>query len=947
MSSDGDEQFAMDQLTVTDHDLKKKSKFSYTRNFLLSLSELDVCKKLPSGFDQSLLSEFEDAPASVERPRIGGGPSLHGFRRNDYSSSPPTRGDSGSYSRGVHGRWDTRSSGRNSGRRFGQSRRSWQGPEHDGLLGSGSFPRPSGFASGASASKLRTNDHYQPNRSNEPYQPPRPYKAFPHSRRDTDSFNDETFGSSDSTSEDRAEEERKRRDAFELMRKEQQKVLQEKQKSNVESRKDEFDISSLIDDEKTEKGLVSKSNQLDGPMVVPAVNIESNKSTLQSQTPASRPLVPPGFSSSIVDKNSVTRSSAHPNSGIGDSELHMRPLHLKDSLILGGTSGNQEEKFGLVEQLGKGISSVSDQTDKLDISTKSVSSTFKNNAAVVTASKTGDISGHVLVEFMFFHQKYLILHIFPSFSSVMMAKQMINVQSSPPNSPTGSAKKVINLKGNHRMIFPQVGRPGDLLSLIVGSQSVDSQVSELNVLKHDTSSSPFQKAKLVDMDSSFSTSAALENPDQLNIVKKSGEAPSVLTCEDLEQSILSEICEKDKALPSPVKVVPDDGTEHLKPANDDQASHHLLSLLQIGPGVKKTDPSPTRDIGFSDNAPPTSIPIVESNAGKGPVGLETLFDQSFLKDLHLIGAPVSTQRGSIGSARLDGNGLPVSGIEDRFFPSTGDIEQRIRIKSGGTEGHLIGFDSSSEVRLPEEENLMGARLPINHENTMTGRSRPVLSLSSQDTPVDIAEKLGLLSSGFRDVNNSVLRGQEGPSFLRGPYDSREPNIPFNNPSAMNNRMNFMAQDGLIHHNSPPNQQYPGNNMVRPPFRQQSIEHTPAPHPMLQQMQRPGNFPPPQLLRSFPGGSTTLSPQSNHHGFMPEMNPMQGFPFNQQHQNFSGTRMPSRAAAVGGGSNHPEAFQKFLQMEVGLKPKQMHPYGSVAGRNQGLHGHELDMGFGFR
>lgn len=53
-------------------------------------------------------SEFEDA--SQDRQRIPG--SLSGFRRTEYGSSPPTRGDSGNYSRGIHGRWDSRSSGR-------------------------------------------------------------------------------------------------------------------------------------------------------------------------------------------------------------------------------------------------------------------------------------------------------------------------------------------------------------------------------------------------------------------------------------------------------------------------------------------------------------------------------------------------------------------------------------------------------------------------------------------------------------------------------------------------------------------------------------------------------------------------------------------------------------------------------------------------------------------
>lgn len=41
------------------------------------------------------------------------------------------------------------------------------------------------------------------------------FQATPHSRRETnDSFNDETFGSADTTSEDRAEEEKMRKGLF-------------------------------------------------------------------------------------------------------------------------------------------------------------------------------------------------------------------------------------------------------------------------------------------------------------------------------------------------------------------------------------------------------------------------------------------------------------------------------------------------------------------------------------------------------------------------------------------------------------------------------------------------------------------------------------------------------------------------------------------------------------
>lgn len=53
-------------------------------------------------------------------------------------------------------------------------------PEHDGLLGSGSFPRPSGYAAGISAAKVRANENYQLDKKNEPYQPPRSFKVkFP------------------------------------------------------------------------------------------------------------------------------------------------------------------------------------------------------------------------------------------------------------------------------------------------------------------------------------------------------------------------------------------------------------------------------------------------------------------------------------------------------------------------------------------------------------------------------------------------------------------------------------------------------------------------------------------------------------------------------------------------------------------------------------------------
>ncbi|EPS68078.1 hypothetical protein M569_06697, partial [Genlisea aurea] len=217
---------------------------SYTRQFLLSLRDLDVCKKLPSDFDESVLCEFEDSKQSYQdRQKVPGNRQFQCFRRNEYGSSPPSRGDSAIYSRGNYGKMGNRPSDQSdrdsdsqsdldseSGRLFSQqSRRSWHATEQDGLLGSGTLPRLSGCTSGVSAPRMKTFEQNQLRKSNGPYHPPpRTYKALPYSRRDTDAYNDETFGSKECSNENRVEEERRRRASFEQMRKEQQMTLQEK-----------------------------------------------------------------------------------------------------------------------------------------------------------------------------------------------------------------------------------------------------------------------------------------------------------------------------------------------------------------------------------------------------------------------------------------------------------------------------------------------------------------------------------------------------------------------------------------------------------------------------------------------------------------------------------------------------------------------------------------------
>ncbi|KAL6513172.1 hypothetical protein OROGR_020658 [Orobanche gracilis] len=99
-----------------------KPKLSYSRELLLSLSNLDSCKRLPSGFDESLKSDLEDALMRIpDRPRIPGSLPFHGFRRNEFGASPPTRVDAGTYSKGNYGKWESRSSMRGDRDRDSQS----------------------------------------------------------------------------------------------------------------------------------------------------------------------------------------------------------------------------------------------------------------------------------------------------------------------------------------------------------------------------------------------------------------------------------------------------------------------------------------------------------------------------------------------------------------------------------------------------------------------------------------------------------------------------------------------------------------------------------------------------------------------------------------------------------------------------------------------------------
>ncbi|KAK8588016.1 hypothetical protein V6N12_022475 [Hibiscus sabdariffa] len=1084
MSLENEEQHSLDQPADASKEYQKKSRISYTRDFLLSLSDLDVCKKLPPGFDKSILSEFEDT--LQDRQRVPG--TFSGYRRNEYSSSPPTRGESGNYSRGIPGRWDGRSGGKSDrdsdtqsdldsdhGRRHGnQSSRSWHGPEHDGLLGSGSFPRPSGFTAGASAPKFRPNDQYHLSKSNESYHPPRPYKAVPHSRREiNDSYNDETFGSTECTSEDRAEEERKRRASFESWRKEQQKAFQEK-KINPERRKDDFDISELLVDSKDDKRLANRSKETDAP--IPASNIISEKSSFPIQTPASRPLVPPGFASTVLENNFGTKTSMHSHSSqVGSFEIEGNLSGSKGSLLFNGISDDllakqskqheeetsSEQRFEskniyrLDNNKSANAPSFSSALDKFNETISKDSHIYKSssisevfvapgNSGITELDSKKLLADKMLTETS---QDGSTSILDKSFGSAVIADAGGSTNIVEPND--SNTDETWSLDSSHSSKFAHLflevkkpiddlspGKPKDFFLLIQGGEKGGSH--DRMDSKHVASNFPFQISEVANRHvRETSTSTGIVNSKQSwNITdgNNSAAVPAVLTCEDLEKSILLESTENDPSLPPAIEgwKIPDAKCEKQEVTVDNHASQHLLSMLQNKRSTKTIVSSANHDArslermqttetATIDMAPCGSIDTNSENAsGSGKsLTLEALFGSAFMKELQSVRAPASVQRGSIEPGRVDvfeSNRLPLNIADDSLLPSTDHVgsnranfeenilpfTQREQMNSDGIEGNLLGlndvpsavdlthfrvglgsklggFDRSAEIGLPEEDGLLGVSNPVKLQNFMAGSVKPEL-LSSQEAPIDVAEKLAALKAVFQD-ERPVVGGKEVPPFLPGHYDMREPDIPFHNhniqassphllpqfnnggplfhsldshPSNISSQMKFMDPEGIIHHDAPANHQCPAS-MLRPlhhPRSRLTGFDPPIHHPMSQQMHMPGNFPLPNLQPGFPGVAPP-PPHSNNQitGLLPELNPMHSFPLGHGHwqpqPNFAGLGMPP-GHDVGSGKHHPEALQRLIEMELRSKSMQMSPF-SASGHSQGegMYGHELDMGFQYR
>ncbi|KAG2610001.1 hypothetical protein PVAP13_4KG093000 [Panicum virgatum] len=1009
-----------------------KTRIVYSRDFLLSFGELEHCKKLPPGFDTALLSELQELSAGVLE------------RNKGYYSTPLGRSDgSGGYtysSRGGNsgGRWDTRSTGSSdrdgevpdreslaqAGRGGNQYRRNWQNTEHDGLLGSGGFPRPSGYT-GQLGSKDHGNAH-QPNRTSERYQPPRPYKAAPFSRKDIDSMNDETFGSSECSNEDRAEEERKRRASFELMRKEQHKAMQGKKNGpDILKENPSDDIISQLQTSTEKAGVKTKNGKLDGP-AVSSYQEDATKPSSVLLAPAARPLVPPGFANAFVDKKLQSQSSnisLEPKGRNTTAEANM----LTVARLGGRLEGNQlATEFTAFESKERGISdNVAIMGPKHTLPSGCVTSSPELASSILKG--TEDWEADVMDKYSIGKEgKSKSINPVRKDDSISILEQLFGNALSKGGSNVPTYVQSQSLKTDDDMVastLPETSKfarwfldedlkPAEdlssksLLSMIVKNENpgpeniIHAPPLSDTAVQNLSPRAPIDKFDSASKLHSFTSSTPADGILECNRSDIPVTVPVMMTCEDLEQTMLAQVESNSSSTQRNTtkehQVVVDEPVAMQKVSGDNHASQHLLSLLQKGTDNKGSS-SLSFQIGSVDEPQSVDANLMVNGAISGSdannkvdnastsgknLTLEALFGAAFMNELHSKDAPVSIRGSATGGPNefAETGETLLSSSHERYYP----VEQTLSfnnskdaavpkepgisysVVAGGQNQGNTSFDKKGlEIHLPEEDNLFTVNdsLPGQNSDILSSvRSSRVEGLLPGKAVDDLSYRLQSLVPGDAE-HIQVL----GPDALGShPRDQRLQVESQNLYHLLQGRPPMMAPRPMMDHIVNRNQQAPFD-MPQPmrhdphrsfPSNVNSMQHNlhgpgvphldpAAQHLMLQQMSMPGNFPPEGLPRGV------LPSQPVHHmaGYRPEIGNVNNFHVHPRQPNYGefGLMMPGPSGPEVRG-NHPEAFERLMQMEMSARSKQqqVHHQAMVSGPVPGgMYGHELDTKLRYR
>ncbi|ONI25407.1 hypothetical protein PRUPE_2G301400 [Prunus persica] len=230
MSSESEEQSLLARSESNTQEVAKHSRIAYTRDFMFSLEHLDAGKRLPGGIKPSILSELESHVSSQS------------CRASDCE------------------RWHGT-----------LPRCLLQNSLSVGLLGNDAVLGAYGLISGASAPKFQDNSPPLLHRSKEPFRPRFLSKAENHSGKSPwDLCKDETFGSSECLSE-KEEEEKARRDLFEVITEGHETAIQEKQKKNPNEHEENSKFVMFLED-----SAYSQRNKCEEHVISP-VSVENIK----------------------------------------------------------------------------------------------------------------------------------------------------------------------------------------------------------------------------------------------------------------------------------------------------------------------------------------------------------------------------------------------------------------------------------------------------------------------------------------------------------------------------------------------------------------------------------------------------------------------------------------------------------------------------------------------
>lgn len=359
------------------------------------------------------------------------------------------------------------------------------------------------------------------------------------------------------------------------------------------------------------------------------------------------------------------------------------------------------------------------------------------------------------------------------------------------------------LVADRKPLNDPIPQPAGLLSLIVGGERTTSD-SDRQAPEQLTQESPFLGSQMAD---DHMTSEA-------KIDSKPETVSAILTCEDLENAILSGISPQMPAPMSPqLSHLQSWGgnSEELDPPSainiDSSASQHLLSLLQKGmvhnedaPCVPQVGFKPFNQlnsveaelIGDAPNLLTETHATTTTNLGQS-LTLETLFGTAFMKELQSVGAPVSAQRGlAAGSAQAGGifssgeaehisrrnghevgfKGPTLQKIEEQFLLFENlqpQINNDVKPQAQVGPKHSI-IDGHGGIRLPEEDSLIAVGDPLNPSKGEVLSSQGVV-------PFNNAGKIAALNGNFTEQRYGGL--SEGSLPFHVPFDKREPD-PFQN-----------------------------------------------------------------------------------------------------------------------------------------------------------------------